>query len=138
MDGQAPAAPAAGRGPGGLSADDSVAKAKREFIGKNGLVVFGLRDHWQSRKENEMVTGLAGALGWSARRVNNDDVLYEIPPATAEASVAVIRSKTESSRRPPRCGRSQRHDTAGSAVSRLHDSGNDVATLFGGGSDRRW
>ena len=90
-DGQAAAA--AGRGPGGLSADDPVAKAKREFIGKNGLIVFRLRDHWQSRKENEMVTGLAGAIGWSARRVKNDDVLYEIAPATAEATVALIRSK---------------------------------------------
>jgi putative NIF3 family GTP cyclohydrolase 1 type 2 len=92
-DGRAPAAPAAGRGPGGLSADDPVAKAKREFIGKNGLVVFRLRDHWQSRKENEMVTGLAGAIGWSAHRVKDDDVLYEIPKATAEATVALIRSK---------------------------------------------
>jgi hypothetical protein len=72
--------------------DDPVIKAKREFIEKNGLVVFRLRDHWQARKENEMVTGLAGALGWS-RRVKNDDALYDIPPATAEATVALIRSK---------------------------------------------
>jgi len=92
-DRPAPAAPAAGRGPAGLSADDPVAKGKREFIGKNGLVVFRLRDHWQSRKENEMVTGLAGAIGWSAGRVKNDDVLYEIAKATAEATVALIRSK---------------------------------------------
>jgi putative NIF3 family GTP cyclohydrolase 1 type 2 len=92
-DGWAPATPAAGRGLAGLSPDDPVAKAKREFIGKNGLVVFRLRDHWQSRKENEMVTGLASAIGWSARRVKNDDVLYEIPKATAEATVALIRGK---------------------------------------------
>jgi putative NIF3 family GTP cyclohydrolase 1 type 2 len=92
-DGTAQAAPAAGRGPGGLRADDPVAKAKREFIEKNGLVVFRLRDHWQGRKESDMVTGLAGALGWSARRVKNDDALYEIPPATAEAIVALIRNK---------------------------------------------
>jgi putative NIF3 family GTP cyclohydrolase 1 type 2 len=92
-DGRAPAAAAAGRGPGGLSADDPVAKAKREFIGKNGLVVFRLRDHWQSRKENEMVTGLASALGWSAHRVKNDDALCEIPKAAAESTVALIRGK---------------------------------------------
>jgi hypothetical protein len=70
-----------------------VIKAKREFIEKNGLVVFRLRDHWQGRKENDMVTGLAGALGWSARRVKSNDALYEIPPATAEATVALIRGK---------------------------------------------
>jgi putative NIF3 family GTP cyclohydrolase 1 type 2 len=77
----------------GFSADDPVIKAKREFIEKNGLVVFRLRDHWQARKEGEMVLGLAAALGWSSRRVNNDDSLYDIPPAAAEATVASIRAK---------------------------------------------
>lgn len=68
-------------------------QAKREFIEKNGLVVFRLRDHWEARKENDMVAGLAAALGWSEHRVNKDDSLYDIPPATAEATVASIRSK---------------------------------------------
>jgi NIF3 (NGG1p interacting factor 3) len=92
-DGRAPAAPAAGRGPVGVPADDPVAKAKREFIEKNRLVVFRLRDHWQSRKENEMVTALAGALGWSGGRVKSDDALYDIPAATAEETVNVIRRR---------------------------------------------
>jgi len=91
-DGRA-AAPGAGRGPIGVAADDPVAKAKREFIEKNGLAVFRLRDHWQARKENEMVTGLAAALGWSSHRVKSDDALYEIPAATAEETVALIRRK---------------------------------------------
>jgi putative NIF3 family GTP cyclohydrolase 1 type 2 len=90
-DGRAPAAP--GRGPAGFGADDPVVKGKREFIEKNGLVVFRLRDHWQARKENDMVTGLAGALGWSAHRVKSDDALYDISPATAEETVALIRAK---------------------------------------------
>ena len=85
-------------GRGGATGDnDFVIKAKREFIEKNGLVVFRLRDHWQIRKENDMVTGLAGALGWRARAVSdkagNGNAVYEIPAATAEATVAVIRSK---------------------------------------------
>ena len=92
-DGRAPAAPAPGRGPAGLSTDDPVAKAKRDYIEKNGLVIFRLRDHWQSRKEDDMVTGLAAALGWSAHRVKSDDIVYEIPKATAEATVALIRGK---------------------------------------------
>ena len=29
--------------------DDPVYRAKKEFIGKNGLMVFRLRDHWQAR-----------------------------------------------------------------------------------------
>jgi len=92
-DGRAPAAPAPGRGPAGLSTDDPVAKAKRDYIEKNRLVIFRLRDHWQSRKENDMVTGLAAALGWSAHRVKSTDTVYELPKATAEATVALIRSK---------------------------------------------
>ena len=86
--------PTGGRGPGGVSADDPVVKAKREFIEKNGLVVFRLRDHWQARKENDMVAGLAAALGWSSP-VRKDDALYEIAPATAEATVASIRAKLQ-------------------------------------------
>jgi len=79
-----------GPAPRALSADDPIFKAKREFIEKNGLVVFRLRDHWQARKENDMVTGLASALGWSASPGN---AVYEIPPATAEETVSLIRSK---------------------------------------------
>jgi|SRR5215472_8741591 len=47
-------------------ADEPVSKAKHDFIERNNLVVFRIRDHWQSRNENEMVTGLAAALGWSS------------------------------------------------------------------------
>jgi hypothetical protein len=55
--------------------------------------VFRLRDHWQARKENDMITGLAAALGWSGRRVKSDDALYDIPAATAEETVVLIRSR---------------------------------------------
>ena len=82
-----------GRGPGGFDAGDPVIQAKRQFIETNGLVVFRLRDHWQARKENDMVTGLAEALGWSTRGVKNGDALYEIPPASTEATIGLIRSK---------------------------------------------
>jgi len=93
-DGRPPAASAAGRGPAGLAVGDPVVEAKRQFIEKNALVVFRLRDHWQARKENDMVTALAGALGWSSR-VKSDDALYDIPPATAEETVAAIRTKLD-------------------------------------------
>lgn len=82
-----------GRGTTGFAADDPTINAKREFIEKNGLVVFRLRDHWQVRKENDMVAGLAQALGWASRRVKGDDALFEIQPASAEATVAAIRTK---------------------------------------------
>jgi len=92
--GRSDGAPSAtGRGPGGPGADDPVLKAKREFIAKNGLVVFRLRDHWQARKANEMVAALAESLGWSKYRLRSDDALYDIPAATAEAAVNAIRGR---------------------------------------------
>ena len=83
----------AGRGFGGVTADDPVYQGKKEYIEKNGLVVFRLHDHWQSRKGDEMTAGLADILGWSKNRIKPDDVLYEIPSATAEDVVAQLRKK---------------------------------------------
>ena len=71
------------------SGDDLVVKAKREFIEKNGLVVF------RTRRENEMVTGLASALGWSKFQTNGDAALCQIPSASAENIVALIRDKLQ-------------------------------------------
>jgi putative NIF3 family GTP cyclohydrolase 1 type 2 len=73
-----------GRAEGGR-ADDPVLKAKRDFIEKNGLVVFRLRDHWQAR----MTPPLAAALGWS----NGRDALYDVPAATAEETVDQVRRR---------------------------------------------
>jgi putative NIF3 family GTP cyclohydrolase 1 type 2 len=92
-DGLPSPSPSPGRGPMGLNPDDPVVKAKREFIEKNGLVIFRLRDHWQARKESEMAAAFAGALGWADRRVKSDDALYDIPPVTAEQTVAAIRER---------------------------------------------
>ncbi len=92
-DGRANAGPTPARGPGGINPDDPVFKAKKEFIEKNRIVVFRLRDHWQARKQNDMVVGLAAALGWADRRVSASDALYEIPPASAQVTVDWIRGK---------------------------------------------
>ena len=88
--------PAAGRGrggPGGVDATDPILVAKKEFIEKNNLVVFRLHDHWIARKENDMVAGLADSLGWSKYAAKGDNALFEIPSATAEATVAQVRTK---------------------------------------------
>ena len=86
-DGQA----SPGRGQTGIADDDPVLRAKREFIEKNGLVVFRLREHWQARRENDMVAGLADALYWSTFRVKDDDSLYDIPPLSVDLTLALIR-----------------------------------------------
>jgi len=82
-----------GRGPAGPGANDPVVQAKREFIAKNGLVVFRLRDHWQAKKANATAAAFAEALGWSKYRLRTDDALYDIPAATAEATVNAIRGR---------------------------------------------
>ena len=92
-DGRPNTGPTPARGPGGINPDDPVFKAKKEFIEKNGLVVFRLHDHWQARKQGDMVVGLAAALGWANRRVSATDALYEIPPASAQATADWIRGK---------------------------------------------
>ncbi|MDE3195890.1 MAG: Nif3-like dinuclear metal center hexameric protein [Acidobacteriota bacterium] len=67
--------------------DDPVYSAKKEFIEKNGLVVARVT------KIPNMLEGLADSLGWSKHRVKAGDALYEIPAASAEQTVAAIRSK---------------------------------------------
>lgn len=81
------------RGFRGLSADDPVYQAKKAFIDKNGLVVFRLHDNWLSRKQSGMTAALAETLGWGDYRVSPGDALYEVPPASAEEMVALIREK---------------------------------------------
>ena len=82
-----------GRGIGGISAEDPVYKAKKEFIEQSGLVVFRLHDHWQTRKDPDMAAALAEPLGWGKYRTKPDDVIYEIPSASAEEVVALLRGK---------------------------------------------
>lgn len=88
-----PATSQPARGPLGLAPDDPVYRAKKEFIEKNGLVVYRLRDAWQVRKEHGMTSALAESLGWAKSRVKPDDALFDIPKATAEDTVALIRKK---------------------------------------------
>ena len=92
-EGQPPGAGRGRGGPGGVDQTDPIFLAKKEFVEKNNLVVFRLHDHWLARRENDMVAGLADSLGWSRYAVKGDDALFEIPVATAEATVAQIRTK---------------------------------------------
>ncbi len=77
-----PAAPAGGRGMQGVAPEDPVLVAKKEFLQKNGLVVFRFSDHWRSRKPDPFATGLAQTMGW---KVGDDPLRYEIPAVTIGA-----------------------------------------------------
>lgn len=77
----------------GLDPADPVYLAKKAFIEDNGLVVYRLRDQWETQKKLEMTAGLADAIGWGEYRVSPDDGLYQIPAASAEQVVAALRQK---------------------------------------------
>ena len=69
LDGMAAGAAAGGRGQTGVSPDDPVYIAKKEFIRKNGLVVWRFSDHWRTRKPDPFAIGLAQTLAWSKYQV---------------------------------------------------------------------
>lgn len=60
-------APPAGRGaaPQPAMPPNPVFTAKNDFIAKHKLVVFRLSEHWQQRRPDPRVQGLAAALGWA-------------------------------------------------------------------------
>jgi hypothetical protein len=87
MDAQAAASagPGGGRSMAGAGPDDPVFLGKKEFIQKNGLVVFRFYDNWRNRKPDPFATGLALAMGWTGRQAAGDPLRYDIPATTIEA-----------------------------------------------------
>jgi putative NIF3 family GTP cyclohydrolase 1 type 2 len=77
-----PAAAAAGRGQNGVSPDDPVYIAKKEFIRKNGLVIWRFTDHWRTRTPDPFAIGLAQTMAWSKYQVKDDPFRYNLPNAT--------------------------------------------------------
>ena len=74
-----------GRGMAGVSPDDPVFVAKKEFIQKNGLVVFRFSDNWRTRKPDPFATGLAQTMGWTKYQAGGDPLRYDIPAITIGA-----------------------------------------------------
>jgi putative NIF3 family GTP cyclohydrolase 1 type 2 len=67
------------------AADDPVYAAKKEFIRKNGMVVWRFTYHWRSRKPDPFATGLASVLGWTKYQVGDDVFRYDVPAVTLTA-----------------------------------------------------
>jgi putative NIF3 family GTP cyclohydrolase 1 type 2 len=91
MDGAS--APAAGRGMVGITPDDPVFLAKKEFIQKNGLVVFRFYDNWRSRRPDPFATGLAQIMGWTKYQAGGNALQYEIPSITIGALAEGLRTR---------------------------------------------
>src|SRR5262245_40477789 len=59
-------------------------QTKRNFIEKNGLVVWRFHDHWHARKPDGILSGMAGALGWEKNQSPEQPRLFSLPAATLE------------------------------------------------------
>jgi putative NIF3 family GTP cyclohydrolase 1 type 2 len=64
------------------SRNDAVFAAKKEFIEKNGLVVWRFTDHWRARKPDPFAAGMAQALSWGRYQVDGDPLRYDLPETT--------------------------------------------------------
>jgi hypothetical protein len=87
-----------GRGPLGVAPDDPVYLAKKDFIAKNNMVVFRLRDHWVNRPEKDLALGLGEALGWknhhvAAEPIDGNAALFDVPAASLQDTAGMIRKK---------------------------------------------
>ena len=69
----------------GVSPEDPVVVAKKDFIRKNGLVVFRFSDNWRARKPDPFATGLAQTMGWTKYQAGGDPSRYDVPATTIGA-----------------------------------------------------
>lgn len=60
---------------------NAVFQAKRDFIGKNNIVVFRFHDHWHMRRPDGIQTGIIEDLGWDKHRDGESTRNFTIPEA---------------------------------------------------------
>jgi hypothetical protein len=70
--------------------------AKQEFIARNKLVVFRLSDHWQQRRPDPRVQGLAAALGWSKFQSASTPEHVDVPALRLDRLVGHVKTALKS------------------------------------------
>jgi putative NIF3 family GTP cyclohydrolase 1 type 2 len=60
-------------------------ETKRNFIEKNGLVVWRFHDHWHARRPDGILAGMTEALGWGKYQSSDQPKRFSLPGATLEA-----------------------------------------------------
>lgn len=60
---------------------DPVYSAKKEFIEKNGLIVWRFSEHWRTRQPDPFASGLGKTMDWTKYQVDDDPARYELPGA---------------------------------------------------------
>jgi putative NIF3 family GTP cyclohydrolase 1 type 2 len=72
---------------------DPVLAAKRDFIQKNGLVVWRFSDHWRLRKPDPLAQGLSDEMGWTKYQAAGDATRFTLPAITLDALAADLKKK---------------------------------------------
>jgi hypothetical protein len=91
-----PPARGRGRGRGGPPEDappDQVLTAKKDFIEKNGLVVWRFSDHWRLRKPDPLIQGLSEAMGWTKYQTSGDPSHFVLPAIKLDDLAGAVKSK---------------------------------------------
>jgi putative NIF3 family GTP cyclohydrolase 1 type 2 len=83
--------------PEGMDASDPVWTAKRDFIEKNGLVVWRFHDHWHRRNPDGILAGMVHALGWERYQQADDPKVFTLPPTTVAKLAADVGARLGSS-----------------------------------------
>jgi putative NIF3 family GTP cyclohydrolase 1 type 2 len=81
--------------PEGMDENDPVWKEKRDFIEKNGLVIWRFHDHWHLRKPDGILAGMVQALGWEKYQNAENPHLFTLPETTLEKLAADVAKRLE-------------------------------------------
>jgi putative NIF3 family GTP cyclohydrolase 1 type 2 len=81
--------------PEGMDENDAVWKEKRDFIEKNGLVVWRFHDHWHLRKPDGILAGMVRALGWEKYQRAENPHLFTVPETTLEKLAMGVTKRLE-------------------------------------------
>jgi len=76
--------------PEGMDESDAVWKEKRDFIEKNGMVLWRFHDHWHLRKPDGILAGMVQALGWEKFQSGENPHLFTVPEITLEKLAADV------------------------------------------------
>lgn len=79
----------------GPRASDPVYLAKREWLVKEGLVVWRFDDHWAARQPGRASAALADAMGWSGRLQPGTRAIYRIPDTTLAVLAADVAARLQ-------------------------------------------
>lgn len=85
--------PPPGRGQPANAPPDPVLTAKKEFIEKNGLVVWRFSDHWRLRKPDPLIQGLSEAMEWTKYQQPGDPSHFVLPAIKLDALAGAVKSK---------------------------------------------